>query len=120
MTTEERLKKMETKLRRTNMLLLAVALVAGMLLVAGAMPEMEMPEDDDLEVDGVVRARGFELVDENGKTRSYLGATEVSTALVFYDKNRQSRIHLTQMIPEGGAPVLHFRDEEGQTIWRAP
>lgn len=87
MTTEQRLENIEKELaraKRLNRLLLAVVLLAVVAMSAG----ISRRED-------VVRAKGFIVVDENGKIRATL-----------------------VMLREG--PLLGLFDENGKVLWQAP
>jgi hypothetical protein len=60
-----------------------------------------------------VRAKGFLLVDKDGKPRANLGLlADGSPALTFYDKDRKSRAILG--VANDGSPVLLFIDKNGK------
>ena len=85
MTIEERLEKLEIELAR---------------MTAG----IASRED-------VVNAKKFNLLDDNGKTRASLSATELGTALTLRDENNQPRASLSVTELE---TALTLRDENNQ------
>ena len=60
----------------------------------------------------VVRAKRFELVDENGEVRAVLGFTKGASALWLCDENGNARVAL-KVAPDG-SPVLTFANQAGK------
>ena len=79
MTTEERLEKMEKKVKSNNRILLAVVLLAVLTITAGTAHRKD-----------VIEARSFNVVDENGKTRIALFTDKDVPKLVMTDENGQT------------------------------
>jgi hypothetical protein len=93
-------------------------------------------------VQEVVRAKRFEVVDDQGKRRAALGLTaDGSPAFWLYDATGKTRVEL-HVLPDGstdlllydaagerrawlgltpdGSPYLWLRDTAGKVIWHAP
>ena len=67
----------------------------------------------------VVKARAFELVDENGQRRALLSVSpEGTVALGLFDK--QGRVRSSVGLLPDGEPVSTMKDAEGNTVWGAP
>ena len=65
----------------------------------------------------VIRARSFELVDEDGELRAALTLVNGEPFLGLKDKNDKLRAALTLV---NGEPFLGLRDKDEKVIWSAP
>ncbi len=107
MTTEERLEKLESDLagakRRNRLLLVGVAIVAGMFLLGAGGEELQK----------VVRGERFELVDSTGRVCAALGVDKGQPSLKLFDQNDTERVSLG-VSAESGQPALKLCDQNGE------
>ena len=118
MTTDERLERLERALgrsRRFNLwLLAAMGLAAGAWLLAGAFhgeqawAQTTKPENDS---SGVIRAKGFVVEDENGKTRAMLDMNKDVPRLRLFDEKGKPLVSLDASKDGAG---LFLADENGK------
>ena len=117
MTIEERLEKMEKKLRRSNMLLVGVVLLAVLAITLGAASHKQ-----------VIAASAFNLVDENGKIRAALGMRNEVPGVRLFDENGRTRASLAAdnngaslaLIDENNNPracLVVFKDGPGLMLF---
>jgi hypothetical protein len=102
----ERLALVERSMRRYRAALTAVTVIAAAAL-AGR-PSLVGAE----KAPGVVQAKSFELVDDNGRVGASLGSAGDVTSLAFYDKKGKPRASLGN---SGDATFLAFYDKTGKT-----
>jgi len=100
MTIEERLEKIEKKVKRNNLILLAVVLLAVLAMTVGANSHKK-----------VIEASAFNLIDENGKIRARLCMLKEGPVLRLYDEYENPRAAMG-VAKEG--PVLSLADEKGE------
>ncbi len=122
MTIEERLEKLEKELARVNrrnhtllaVIIFGVVLLAAILLESRTTPEIGTTRTSESisEVEDVVRARSFVVIDENGKPRIILAMTENGPKLAFFDENQKYRIGLGEAKEVLG---LNLSDENGES-----
>ncbi len=98
---ESRLSKVEQDNRRLKLALGALLLVLAAVPLIGAV----MPE----QVQDVVQARKFEVIDENGTRRAGLNATGIG----FTDESNNIRAVMN-------ADGIAYFDESGNVVWCAP
>jgi len=117
MTTEERLENLEKELarakRRNRLLLAAVMLGAGAVILAAAWigtPEKVLAENA-AKAPTILRANGFILEDENGKSHAIMSATKDGPALWMFDENGVPRAGLSLLKDE---PRLALFDKNGK------
>ena len=111
MTIEERLVKMEIKVKRNNRILLAAVLLAAVLLALGATTPGAGSREDTVE------AKRFILLDDNGKIRATLDMFEDGPMLGLFDENGRLRIGLGV---RKDRPKITLLDENGEMLWKAP
>jgi predicted metal-binding membrane protein len=92
MSIEERLERLELELvrakRRTRWLLAAVALAVAIALAWTVIGAARTAQAYDAEgAKKVIRANGFTLEDENGKTCAQLGVTNDGASMNLYDEH---------------------------------
>ena len=108
MTTEERLEKLEREQaavkRHARRLLIVFALTAGAFVLAWLLANSTRGEN-------IIRARGFILEDDQGRTRGKLVTDERGPSLSLYDEKGQRRVGLDAT--KGGAG-LYLYDENGK------
>jgi hypothetical protein len=149
MTIEERLEKMEMKMRRNNHILLVVVFLAVLAITLGTTGIKDVIEarafilvDDN----GKARAKllidkgmpGLALCDENGKSRVVLGVNKDGPGLALCDENEKYRVGLgvnkdgpallltdenektrIGLVANKDGPELRLCDENGKVTWRA-
>jgi len=98
---ESRLSKVEQDNRRLKLALGALLLVLAAVPLIGAV----MPE----QVQDVIQARKFEVIDENGTRRAGLNATGIG----FTDESNNIRAGMN-------ADGIAYFDESGNVVWCAP
>ena len=98
---ESRLSKVEQDNRRLKLTVGALLLaLAAVPLVGAVMPE---------QVQDVIQARKFEVIDENGTRRAGLNATGIG----FTDESNNIRAGMN-------ADGIAYFDESGNVVWCAP
>ena len=99
-TLAARIERLERQNRRLRLLLPAAALIPIMILLLGqaAAPPL------------IVRARLFQLVDREQRTRAILSVTAKGPSLTFYDTQGRPRLDLQE---ENGTPWIKFLDPNG-------
>ena len=107
MSVEERLERLERKVRWMRRGAVCAALVAAVFLM-GKEQEKELP---DLEV------RSLTVKDEAGTVRAKLSATRHMPSLNLLDENG-NRIALET--GADGSPLLTLHNASGKVIWQAP
>ena len=98
---ESRVSKIERDNRRLKLTVGALLLVLAALPLVGAV----MPE----QVQDVIQARKFEVIDENGTRRAGLNATGIG----FTDESNNIRAGMN-------ADGIAYFDESGNVVWCAP
>jgi hypothetical protein len=104
MTLEKRLEKVEKELKRTrkvNLVLLAVLMMAGAVLIAGAAKPAN-----------IIKADGFILLDEKGKERARLVMDNVSPGPKLDFLNQDGKI-IISMFSTAKVTGLDFLDKRG-------
>ena len=102
----ERLALVERSMRRYRAALAAVTVIA--LVALAGEPSLVGAQ----KAPAVVQAKGFEVIDDNGRVRASLHSTGDLTSVIFYDKTGKARATLGN---GGDAPFLTFYDETGRT-----
>jgi hypothetical protein len=105
-TVTERLKRLETALRRGRALAAGAGIVLALLALSGA-SQQTIPEE--------IRARRFVLVDGGGKARAELTVgPDDMTRLTLYDLAGRRRAELGVHVLDAGMPALSLYDEKGK------
>ncbi|MFA6470992.1 MAG: hypothetical protein WCU00_03040 [Candidatus Latescibacterota bacterium] len=117
MTTEERVKSLESELamikRLTRRLIIGSAFVLGMFTMFLAFQSMTGVANSQTGIDNekVIQAKSFEVVDDKGRIRARLTVKELGGVLGLYDENGKPRAALS-VIKDG--PGLLLYDERGE------
>jgi hypothetical protein len=135
MTTEERLEKVETELKRArwnNRIFLAIILLAAAVMIAGTAKRENIIKANKfiLEDDkGVERATLsmlkfkdlvgplLSLLDEKGRSSFSVIVDKDGPRLVLFDKNYNPGVILRVDVNN---PSLRFYGKDGQVLWQAP
>jgi len=107
MSTKERLEQLERRNRRLSVAVVLMGVAAAVVVAAGMAKTEGVPN--------VLRARSFEVVDENGKVRAKLHICLNEPCLDLYDENDKHRVSLwvrDEADQDGSGPAFEFLDEK--------